>query len=865
MTSSYCSLVFTITILLSAILPIGFAQIISYSNFNYTEISYQDNLTGTPPHVLGIKHYADSGGAAVVRIGRLEFGPSYLIKGTTIWKPNEFIVNNITPKNGFLRLSAANGTGDFEWSQYAYNGNGSFKLMTKNRTHDNAIFTSFQVTVFATLDGGYAIVYANSTNMASTNTTTSSDATEFTTTAGLYALILGYNQTTTPKRIILYELSKPNITFTYLYCSVDFVSIGHSCVTAVSHVHTAVNQTNTTIITTATQTVPVTVAPATTASQTIVTVVPVITTVPQSVATTIFIVKIRFLSSGSLLSIDPIFPPNSNITNVNVRTLPLGGYAILLRQFSVLALNLNFSLYDEENKPTNYNFPLKPIVTDLLGAFDITQNNTMLIAQNETSNSAWKLLSITMPKLTPYNDDGYGNLHIIATQPQNKINNLTLNHNSINITFRESITFSNGFLNIYQITSEGSFLRQKINSRTCDQSTQCNISDNSVILDVLECTFNEPEGKYCIQMDNNFVMSSQYGEPMLGIDPNMWTFQTVVDNDPNSKHDSNIQGSLRLTANGTQHFQNLDSSKQSEFIDTLIKELTTMIPTENKRLDSNQNVQFDKSKLLISFLINDNYGVQITHSLAESIAENKTKFITLFVVIVAFLLVFLFFRAKAKEGENLIILQFGVTMFRFISYVIFVIFDSTAISFLYTPSLVILAIPTAFNLIFAFTILFSEREQSFRYWFGQHTRIAVTSALISGANIDMLFLIKSYLMKWEFFNAPLSRNSLKGIFWGGCINIFISDIPQFIIQVVYLRYSVIFDPIPIITLIASGLSTVSNIITKLFIRFRVFDEYLKGHLERKKGIKNDSTENENEANGLGISDKDKTDGETKFE
>ncbi|KAF0558075.1 hypothetical protein F8M41_010604 [Gigaspora margarita] len=819
MTSSYCFLVFTITILLSAILPIGFAQIISYSNFNYTEISYQDNLTGTPPHVLGIKHYADSGGAAVVRIGRvnyynnitssycfeqrlllriiqtngnvteikyndtneiqdinyclvsgknpisiyplfdqyilvsyvhatntsdnttfmdrgmvfdwngtnlskLEFGPSYLIKGTTIWKPNEFIVNNITPKNGFLRLSAANGTGDFEWSQYAYNGNGSFKLMTKNRTHDNAFFTSFQVTVFATLDGGYAIVYANSTNMASTNTTTSSDATEFTTTAGLYALILGYNQTTTPKRIILYELSKPNITFTYLYCSVDFVSIGHSCVTAVSHVHTAVNQTNTTIITTATQTVPVTVAPATTASQTIVTVVPVITTVPQSVATTIFIVKIRFLSSGSLLSIDPIFPPNSNITNVNVRTLPLGGYAILLRQFSVLALNLNFSLYDEENKPTNYNFPLKPIVTDLLGAFDITQNNTMLIAQNETSNSAWKLLSITMPKLTPYNDDGYGNLHIIATQPQNKINNLTLNHNSINITFRESITFSNGFLNIYQITSEGSFLRQKINSRTCDQSTQCNISDNSVILNVLECTFNEPEGKYCIQMDNNFVMSSQYGEPMLGIDPNMWTFQIVVDNDPNSKHDSNIQGSLRLTANGTQHFQNLDSSKQSEFIDTLIKELTTMIPTENKRLDSNQNVQFDKSKLLISFLISgrnknqklysteivknlnllinnkastpissgnatsyldDNYGVQITHSLAESIAENKTKFITLFVVIVAFLLVFLFFRAKAKEGENLIILQFGVTMFRFISYVIFVIFDSTAISFLYTP------------------------------------------------------------------------------------------------------------------------------------------------------------------------------------
>ncbi|RIB15251.1 hypothetical protein C2G38_2093752 [Gigaspora rosea] len=204
-------------------------------------------------------------------------------------------------------------------------------------------------------------------------------------------------------------------------------------------------------------------------------------------------------------------------------------------------------------------------------------------------------------------------------------------------------------------------------------------------------------------------------------------------------------------------------------------------------------------------------------------------------------------------------------MFRFISYVIFVIFDSTAISFLYTPSLVFLAIPTTLNLIFAFAILFSEREERFHNWFGQHTRVAVTIALISGANIDMLFLIKSYLMKWDFFNAPLSRNSLKGIFWGGCLNIFISDIPQFIIQVFYLRYSVVFDPIPIITLIASGLSMVSNIITKLFIRFKVFDEYLKGHLERKKDIKKDSIENENEADGLDISDKDKTDGETKFE
>ncbi|RIB27432.1 hypothetical protein C2G38_1778044 [Gigaspora rosea] len=53
-------------------------------------------------------------------LSKLEFGPSYLYPGTN-WYPIEFIVNNITPKDGFLRLSAVNGneTDSFKWSQYS--------------------------------------------------------------------------------------------------------------------------------------------------------------------------------------------------------------------------------------------------------------------------------------------------------------------------------------------------------------------------------------------------------------------------------------------------------------------------------------------------------------------------------------------------------------------------------------------------------------------------------------------------------------------------------------------------------------------------------------------------------------------------
>ncbi|RIA99850.1 hypothetical protein C2G38_2257008 [Gigaspora rosea] len=95
-------------------------------------------------------------------ISKLEFGPSYLSPGTN-WYPNEFIVNNITPKNGFLRLSAVNGneTDYFKWNQYRYNDDETYSLLQSDTVCSLQNPTSFQVIVFATLDGGYALIYDN--------------------------------------------------------------------------------------------------------------------------------------------------------------------------------------------------------------------------------------------------------------------------------------------------------------------------------------------------------------------------------------------------------------------------------------------------------------------------------------------------------------------------------------------------------------------------------------------------------------------------------------------------------------------------------------------------------------------------------
>ncbi|CAG8831717.1 12169_t:CDS:2, partial [Gigaspora margarita] len=61
-------------------------------------------------------------------------------------------------------------------------------------------------------------------------------------------------------------------------------------------------------------------------------------------------------------------------------------------------------------------------------------------------------------------------------------------------------------------------------------------------------------------------------------------------------------------------------------------------------------------------------------------------------------------------------------------------------------------------------------------------RIATLFALLSGANIDVLLILKSYLMELELFNAPLSENALKAVFWGSCADTALQDTPQFIIQ-----------------------------------------------------------------------------------
>ncbi|CAG8618426.1 15534_t:CDS:2 [Gigaspora margarita] len=845
------NLVFLIVItFLLIFLPTGFAQNtlnnVQYSYFTYQETSVQPNLTGTQPHILHIEHYNDNSGTAVVRIGRanyfdygsmnycyerrlllrvikpdgsiieinyenateiqdinycyisyknknplniyplfdkyilvtythatntsdtstyvdrgmvfhwngtiishLEFGSSYLSPGTN-WYPNEYIVNNITPKKGFLRLSAVNGINrvdSFKWGQYQYNDNGTFSLLTDGNVSSIQNTVNFQVTVFATLDGGYALIYANTTSRTFTSNNTL--ATQFSANAGIYAIMLGYNQSTTPQGLILHQLTTPNLTFTNLYCSVDFVYIGHSCIAYARQNQTSqIPNVTTTVITT-------TITPTAAAP----TVVPVTTTVtaPPTTITNLenFYVKIRFLSSGSVLKLDPMFPQN-NGSLTNVRTLPYGGYALIDRIISGYNINFTFELYDESSTLTNYNFPIRPLTSNFNGAFDVLPNNTMLVALNETTTS-WQILSVQLPSLAPYNGSGsdYGNLHVSGAYPSKGLNNLELNSNYINITYQDSITFGDGSLKIYQKTNDGNkTLRQLINTKSCNLGNGCNASGNVVTLKVL---------------DSNNQSSSRIA--------------------------GDIQGALRLSYDGTRYFYELSKEDKDSFCDQLIKELTNLIPTENGRLSTNKHTQKDpddSSKIIISISISEARG---SDKMTSTQIQNN-----------------LILLIKNKEFT-------GISTGSTTKYL-----DET---YAYQRH--------PFNLVLAFAILFSEKSDAYIEWFVLYGRVAVSFALISGANIDTLLILRANLMNIDMFKAPFSDTSLTTIFWGACADVLLTEIPQFIIQIIYINSSVLFDVIPIFALVASGLSVLASLTSKLFfIRYKAYSPYLSHFIEKRR-------------------------------
>jgi len=85
----------------------------------------------------------------------------------------------------------------------------------------------------------------------------------------------------------------------------------------------------------------------------------------------------------------------------------------------------------------------------------------------------------------------------------------------------------------------------------------------------------------------------------------------------------------------------------------------------------------------------------------------------------------------------------------------------------------------------AFLLILREnaKNSEFRQWFSNYTRIVAITVCASGADINVMSVLKSGYGGLKSFDSPFSHGAEKWIFWSSCANLLTEDIPQFIIQV----------------------------------------------------------------------------------
>ncbi|CAJ0639048.1 9132_t:CDS:2 [Entrophospora sp. SA101] len=728
-------------------------------------------------------------------ISKRKFGDSYINNG--VWNPS--LIGSVTPNingdKGWLWTSFIRNTFSLSFKQFNIVTNEIVEL-SEGKTPiasdiSGAIFRSI-----ATAEEDYAIILANTTKP-------DNNPDPLKIRGQMFIFNIEYNTTdvSTPK--FLYQIPLDNIIFNNMKCDIDYIEVGHSCILTL-------NQTITST-----------------------------TTPPQAPTSKLYYIRVSFLSSGSVSGLDPIdrvIPADGlNTVSWNIRSLPYGGFLIDTRTINATGSYAIGYLYDDVKKASSpWDFG-QAIQVNAFGRSALLANNSVVLTQPE------------LP------DNGYYNLHVQSTVPPigtvitPTSDRSTNNLNQVSITYSDEVELSEGAISVYLVQDGGNnVLRQKVFGTN---TKYCNITSNAltVTFNIISSTFSQQSSNYYIKVDNNFVRDKKTQEPLLGIQENIWKIST-----------DSATGLLRLTSEGTAVFESLNSEGQKRFFNTLVEELASIVPIDKSRLSSNGRTQVDpsvspKRQFLISVdieqtkdkssrsvegvigdlnvmisesdatpissgtvtkYLDPDYGLQATQNLWE---RNKLKFLGLFLGLAVLVTLFLIAQRRESKGRNIVILQLGLIISDMVMDVVFLINNGKQVEVLYIPCVVFITVPIAVNTVLAFTIITNENSREVFYkWFSAHGKVASIFTVLAGADIDALTILQSNLAGFAAFNAPFSNDAITKIFWGACANIFLEDLPQVIVQVLYQQKTVSYDIVPLLTLISSCLNLTINIIGRAY-------------------------------------------------
>ncbi|RIB23411.1 hypothetical protein C2G38_2139765 [Gigaspora rosea] len=565
--------------------------------------------------------------------------------------------------------------------------------------------------------------------------------------------------------------------------------------------------------------------------------------------------QIDFLSSGSVVK--------SNIRYMNVyrevyHILPLfyGGSIITCwnnTQFGASVSNLTGHVIPLTGN--EYRWELIPISTFSRAMFGIMKNNTYIlymVYNSSNSNTSWDIFSINMEKFR--NDSGYENPNVVSTYP--KINDtISPNLSFINITFSSQISKSLNNLSIYQINTT---TRQiKLRQIYSGNSKNCTIINNTMLCNISQSIINRWGSSYLIVVDNNFVKFASTSEPISGIAENIWTFNTTPQINP-EPYFGTATVIVRLTPDGTKVYDSLTEFEESKFLYSLLNELIESIPTTPGRLRLTHRIQYDPSTSPLQYLlqieilapsniyqvsvpriINDmealiknkdfsilsmnnytkyldsSYGLQINTNLWE---EMKYKLLGILIGIVILSIIVLLAYRRYQKGQSFMIFTMTFILFDLTMDILFVVKNRRDVPWLYIPSIFILIFALLFNLIAAIIIISHELRSNdlFTEWFDKYTNFISIFFILSGSNVMLLECLTSNFGGFELFNAPFLNSTRNWIFGASVVKTITENIPQLIIQILYLLYTVKYEAIPFLALVTGSIVLLNDIILKLF-------------------------------------------------
>ncbi|CAG8595602.1 9829_t:CDS:2, partial [Paraglomus occultum] len=447
------------------------------------------------------------------------------------------------------------------------------------------------------------------------------------------------------------------------------------------------------------------------------------------------------------------------------------------------------------------------------------RSNTVWYWESNSTQS-WSIISHDLPKYTKY-DANYQSPNVITTTPVID-SEIAIRSTTLDITYNIQVKPATGNVTIYATDGVKKYFRQSY-SPIFSQYCQSGERNQTLTLDVLTSTFNQPNMTYYVVLDNGFVESMQDGEPILGISDGKWKFRTAPI-PPNDVYVPFGIATVCLNSVGTFRFLQFSKSERSAFLSSLSNTLASIVPISSSRLsifekfrvqsvsgqkqvllsirvgaatsdmDMGANSVIDYLNVLIknkgitavsrfpeTMLLDEDFGARIEPNIWNEYKRN------IIIAAAAMLLIGLFYllaRRLNPEANNAAIFTLVLAMYDVVIDVVFIVRNGQDVRSLYIPSILVFVFAILFNTTIAVYIMITENMRSYKFhvWTQSCAKSAAVFTVLAASNIEVLTVTYSGLVKSEYFSAPFSEQSIKIIFWASTASFFLEDVMQFIIQ-----------------------------------------------------------------------------------